>query len=334
MGVQPAITMVVIGFNESRNLHQTFTAIKNMNYPTHLVELIYIDSGSTDESVEIAKKYCEKICIEPLWPSAARNRNRGLIESKHSICHFLDGDIIIDPDYIWSAVSKLQEGDVQAVFGYLEEKNKKGLNKILLHDYSNRKPGYINAPGAGGTFIKKPLLEISAWDERIPRGEETEFGERFLQAGYKIWYLDKKMGIHDYGIAGLLGFLKKQIKEGMSAGQVLIIDGEGPFFSKTRQTIKNNFIIHLLVILLIFTSIIFKYYYFIPLFLLVYPLYLFFKYKIQKKITNPETLKYFFLTNLTRTWVLFGYVKFIYLYLALPKKEKESLKTRFSFNDK
>jgi len=108
----PPVSISVIGYNEAKNLNQTFTAIRKINYPTDRIELIYIDSGSSDNSIGIAKLYCDKYFIENQFPTAARNRNRGLIECKNDIIHFIDGDIIIDPDYLKFAVEKLLEGEV------------------------------------------------------------------------------------------------------------------------------------------------------------------------------------------------------------------------------
>jgi len=334
MKTQPAISMVVIGFNEAGNLHNTFNAIKNMNYPAHLLELIYVDSGSVDNSIEIAKQYCDKVFIEPEWPTAARNRNMGLIECSHPYCHFLDGDIEIDPDYIQHAVNKLLETDVQVVCGYLEEKSKKGLGKILLHDYSNRNPGLINAPGAGGTFLKDALIEINGWDERIPRGEEMEIGNRLIKSGYKIWYIDCKMGIHDFGITNLFKYAKKQINEGMSIGAVTKNPSTDNFYNHIRILANRNILFHFIVLMILTLSIILGNLWIIAGSFLTYLIYLFVKYRIIRKIRNPDTIAYHFLQNLTKTFELYGYIKFQVRFLKLSGEKKASFFKRMDIKAK
>jgi len=325
---QPAVSIVVIGLNEAKNLENTFTAIRSMNYPGELVELIYVDSGSTDTSVGIAKRYCDKVFVEPEWPTAARNRNRGLIESTHEYCHFLDGDILIDPDYIQHAIAKINEGEVQAVFGYLDEKSNKGLSRILLHDYKNRKPGFINAPGAGGTFLKKVLVDVNGWDERIPRAEEMEIGDRLINAGYKIWYLNQKMGIHDFGVTNIFKLMKKQIGEGLSIGAVARIPETGRVYALIRKLARRNILFHLIILLIILGSVIFKNLWLIPGSFAFYLVYLFVKYRIIRGIRNIDSILYHYLKNLTKVFELYGYFKFQLRYSKLTPGQKISLHKR------
>ena len=328
----PPISVVVIGFNEAQHLYACFDAILASNYPEGNMELIYVDSGSTDYSVDIANKYTSSVYIEPEWPTAARNRNRGLIESKNHIVHFIDGDIVIDPDYLRFAVEKLLEGDVQVVCGYLEEKSIKGLGKILLHDYGNRKPGLIDAPGAGGTFIKSALVKVNGWDERIPRGEETEIGERLYKAGYKIWYLNKRMGIHDFGVKNISQFLKKQINEGLSLGAITKISSISPFIKNSGRISRNNLVFHLISLLLILSSVIFHSGGYIIIAFVLYSCYLYLKYRVIKKVKNPDSIKFYFLMNYTRSFVLYGFFKFRILFFFLPESRKISFQKRMDIN--
>lgn len=330
MQYKQGISIIVIGFNEATNLDSTFNAIDNVNYPKELLELIYVDSGSTDNSVEIAKKYCNKVFIENDWPTASRNRNRGLIESKYDICHFIDGDIIIDPDYLNFAVNKLNEGIVHVVFGYLEEKSNKGLNKILLQHYKNRKPGYIDAPGAGGTYIKQALIDVNAWDERIPRGEEMDIGNRLEKKGYKIWFLEKKMGIHDFGVNNLASYCKRQINEGVSICKVVLIPSNEKFINHIKHLAVRNIQFHIIVFFIFLLSIISGYILVIPTVFVLYLGYLFVKYRIVRKIIDKDTLFYYFLQNLTKSFVLYGYYKFYFYFLKLGKNDKNGFLIRIN----
>ena len=57
----PNVSIVVIGLNEENNLHNTFKAIHNIDYPKNKYEIIYIDTGSSDRSIEIARRYTKEI---------------------------------------------------------------------------------------------------------------------------------------------------------------------------------------------------------------------------------------------------------------------------------
>jgi len=329
----PPVSVVVIGLNEAKHLDDCFKAIIASNYSGEEIELIYVDSGSADQSVAIAREYTSSVYIESNLPTAARNRNRGLIESKYDIVHFIDGDIVIEPDYLRFAVEKLLEGNFQCVFGRLEERNTCGLGKILLHDYNNRKPGLIDSPGAGGTFLKRVLIDVNGWDERIPRGEETELGERFRGAGYKIWFLDNNMGIHNHGDINLIQFFKRQIAEGFSLGIISKIKANGSFFKTARKSLINNNIFHLVAFLILALSLS-EWPIWVVIFLIIlYAGFLFIKYRFIRGVKNTDSLKFYFLIGFFKIFVFFGYCRFCFHYFFMSSPEKNFFSRRMDIKD-
>lgn len=328
MIIYPNVSVVVIGYNEADNLLRTFTAIRNMNYPLEFIELIYVDSGSTDCSVQIAQKFTSRIFIEDIWPSAARNRNRGLFESKFDIVHFVDGDVNLHPDYLYEAVLRITGHEAQCVFGNLKELTNNKWDSILIHDYQNRIHGYVDSPGAGGTFLKNSLIAINGWDERIPRGEEIELGIRFREAGYKILFINRLMGLHDYGVKNILNYFRKQISEGRSMGAIWQIKSKNEFTRQTAHNIYKNIIFHIVLFFSVFFSIMYKEPELFFLFILIYFKFILFKYLFIKKIRNINTLVYSLLMNFTRTLTLYGTIIFIIDFYNRPKHEKLLFHTR------
>ena len=114
----PFVSIVVIGLNEEANLEDTFRAILDMDYPLNKIEVIYVDTGSHDRSVRIAREYANKVFIEEgAWPTSDA-RNRGIIEASYDIIHFIDGDISISGDYLKCAINRIQNGQADAVTGF------------------------------------------------------------------------------------------------------------------------------------------------------------------------------------------------------------------------
>lgn len=313
------ISIVVIGRNEAYNLDQTFQAILSINYPKDNYELIYVDTNSTDNSVEIANKYTDKVFIEKReWSTPGLARNRGLVEAKNEIIHFIDGDIIIDKDYIKYAVAKMQEDNIDAVYGFLLEKSSKGVNDLLLTHWKSRVEGYHNATGGGGTYKKSALLSINGYDERIRKGQETEMGERFLKAGCKIWFMDKKMGEHDYGVKKVKDLLWIYYIDGVNKSHLHLTKGNSDFYQSSKKSAFNNLVffvgyftlIGFLLVLFGAIGIVYS--------ILLYYFYFIFKFIILKRNLNKIDIKYNFMLYSMKIVVLYGQIEF-YIKCLLKK---------------
>ena len=64
MNLPEMSALSVIKLNEGKNLHDTFSAVRAMDYPQEKIELIYVDTGSDDNSVAIAGEYTDKVFVE------------------------------------------------------------------------------------------------------------------------------------------------------------------------------------------------------------------------------------------------------------------------------
>lgn len=311
-GKLPDVSIIVIGLNEADNLDSTFIAINKIDYPKENFELIYVDSASVDDSVKIARKYTNKIFIEKkIWPTAANARNRGLIEAKYDLVHFIDGDIQIDKAYLKKAVIKLQNKNIHSVYGYLTERSMKGVNKILLNHWESKKEGFSNASGAGGTYKREALLKSNGYDERIARGEETELGDRFRRAGFKIWYLNSPMGVHHYGVDDFFDLAKTYYFDGKSKSHLLLLKEETEFYKKSNKIAWNNLIFCFAFIVFFMVSVFFVSHFFIVMLVLLFYGYFFVKYIMVKQIYTKQRLIYFFLMHNFKFVSFIGQIVFL-----------------------
>jgi glycosyltransferase involved in cell wall biosynthesis len=251
----PEISIVVIGYNEEDNLGKTFRAIEKMNYPRNKYEVIYVDSGSTDRSVEIAKTFCDKVCIEDQFPSPGRNRNRGLLEASSEIVHFIDGDVTIHKDYLAQVVHLFAEKQVQAIVGQLDEQNPNIYEKMASLSNASKKEGYTKFTSTGATYLRSALLSVNGYDERIRRGQESELGERFREAGYRIWCTHFKMGSHSFDLNNMRQYLRKYEINAKSLFQVSLIQGDSHFILSAKKKMIKQLLKFLLFIVCLTFSI-------------------------------------------------------------------------------
>ena len=79
------LSVVIITFNEEHNLPRTLESVKWAD------EIVVVDSGSTDRTVEIAKSYGAKVWVEP-WKGFAAQKNSALEKATGDWILSLDAD--------------------------------------------------------------------------------------------------------------------------------------------------------------------------------------------------------------------------------------------------
>jgi glycosyltransferase involved in cell wall biosynthesis len=197
------VSVVVIGRNEAARLPECLASIAQMDYDKHMIDLIYVDSGSADASCAIARAVGARVFEEQGRPaSAARARNRGLREAQAGIVYFVDGDMTVDSAFLGKAVPRLGENGVVCVIGRVEDRGVAWPSRILSTDWASKRPGLDNLPGGGGAFVTSALVDVDGYDANALVAEESELGWRLRQAGGSILMINGPMATHDYGVSG------------------------------------------------------------------------------------------------------------------------------------
>lgn len=106
---QPLVTIVIIAYNEEKYLAEAINSALNQSYKN--IEIILVDDGSTDRTLEVANKFKDhlKIICQENSGNCSFPRNRGLKEAKGKYISFLDADDILLPHKVESQVAILEE---------------------------------------------------------------------------------------------------------------------------------------------------------------------------------------------------------------------------------
>jgi glycosyltransferase involved in cell wall biosynthesis len=97
MCLLPKISIITPSYNQGRYIEQTILSIIHQGYPNY--ELIIIDGGSTDNTIEVIKKYESKIAY---WVSEkdegqADAINKGLSKATGEIFNWINSDDLLEP---------------------------------------------------------------------------------------------------------------------------------------------------------------------------------------------------------------------------------------------
>ena len=146
------VTIIIVGKNEDRILNRCFDSASNL-----CDDIIYVDSDSTDSSIEIAKKY-KKIKIislktENYYHTASLARSIASKEVNTKYIQFIDADMTLDENWINIAKKRLEDEHLlAAAVGYKKDYASLDSNKYTLRkdnvDIKGIKNAQIEAPGA------------------------------------------------------------------------------------------------------------------------------------------------------------------------------------------
>ena len=140
MAMAGLVSVVVIGRNEGERLRRCLKSVFAMVRPNFEIEVIYVDSGSADNSVALAKTEGAKtIALTPQRPTAALGRNAGWQAARGSIILFLDGDTVLHPEFVAASLGEFSMPRVAVVWGHRRElyPHRSIYNRALDLDWIN-----------------------------------------------------------------------------------------------------------------------------------------------------------------------------------------------------
>ena len=114
------ISVALITFNEEGNLARTLESVMPLVREGR-GELIIVDSGSTDRTIEIAKSFGAQVFIEP-WKGFAAQKNSAMEKGTGEWVLQLDADEAPEPDLIREVLTVIEAGGSEVGF-YIPRKN-------------------------------------------------------------------------------------------------------------------------------------------------------------------------------------------------------------------
>lgn len=88
------VSVLLIGQNAAHTLNRCFASLKDFD------EVVYVDGGSTDNSVELARSYDNVVVYENKWPGFIAQRNFSLEKASYDWCFMIDADEEVMPDTV------------------------------------------------------------------------------------------------------------------------------------------------------------------------------------------------------------------------------------------
>jgi GT2 family glycosyltransferase len=231
------VDVVLIGRNEGERLVLSLASVV-----AQARRVVYVDSGSTDDSVANARKAgAEVVTLDMSHPfTAARARNAGfdaLIAHGDltDIVQFLDGDCIMSAGWLDAASKVMRDApELGLVTGLQAELHRDITVYNQLSDFEWKRPvGEIDACG-GNMMVRVTAFQAAGgFDPEIIAAEDDEFCTRLRKAGWRLIRIPENMSLHDGGVLHFSQWWKRAERTGHGFAQVGHLHPE--YFVRERQ---------------------------------------------------------------------------------------------------
>lgn len=218
------LSVVVIGLNEQDRLKQSLGAVFDYRPEGWELEVFYVDSGSTDRSVEIAGAVpgVEVLHLNGTQHSAAIARNVGLRRARGEYVQLIDGDSVVQPGWMETALGALARApEVACVFGQCIEMNpdQSVYMKLCSFDWYIP-PGDRRTCGGNSMWRLSVISTHGFFNETIRFGEEPDLCYRVRHSGGRILCIDAPMVKHDLGMRHFGQYWNRAVNSGQGYAEV------------------------------------------------------------------------------------------------------------------
>ncbi|TWJ33023.1 glycosyltransferase [Geobacter argillaceus] len=217
----PVCTIGIVNYNGKKYLDKLFKSLGNINYPSERLELILVDNGSTDGTVEFMASNYNNVKIINCDNNFARALNLVIESASGDYVGFLNNDMEVDKNWLMEMVLVFYRFDnVAAVGSKIMFEDRKTINSVghkALGDYYYMDLGIneidkgqydkicVSDGICGGSILwnKKCLELLGLYDEDyIMYYEDVEIAQRCMASGFKLMYSYKSVVYHKFHGSG------------------------------------------------------------------------------------------------------------------------------------
>jgi|GEM_PF-2551633 len=186
------VSIVVTLYNRRALMKKTAESVLRSDYRNY--ELIAVDGGSTDGSLEMLRDMARKnrklkVFVDKT-PGRNPARNTGIRHAKGEIIIFIDSDVVVEKDWIKEIVRPFADAKVGGVIGRTIA-DRKGL---FWYHMENK---YIQFIGHNSAYRTRLVKGLGGFDRRFfSAKEDTDMAFRIMEQGYEVVYCDKARMTH------------------------------------------------------------------------------------------------------------------------------------------
>lgn len=246
----PFVSVVVPVLNREKSIGNCLKSLVDMDYPSY--EVIVVDNGSTDNTVQIVKEFRVRLVREKRkGPYMARNA--GIKAARGGLILFIDSDCLATTNLLHCLVKEFRNDTIAGVGGPIISHQPETLVEDFghlagIHQYSyprgilkwNKKKFLSGGIFTSNAMFRKDVLEkLHHFDDDFMSGGDYDFCWRLQRAGYLLYFTPDAVVYHKHR-GNLWGLVKQFFKYGKEQPKLLKKQPEGFSFVKIKTYIFDH----------------------------------------------------------------------------------------------
>mgnify|MGYP001637674464 FL=1 len=226
------VSVCVVAYNEEKVIGNLLNDIKNQDYPHDKIEILLIDSMSSDKTKQIMNEFKKKEMefqniqvllnpkkkLAPGWNVALKNYNGDVIIR-------IDAHASIPKDFIRKNVEVLESGEFVSggIRPNIIDENTPWKETLLLAEQSmfgssiapyrkGKKKTYVKSL-FHGAYRREVFERVGLYNEQLGRTEDNEIHYRMRKAGFRLCYTPDIIS-YQHTRSTLKGMLKQKYGNG------------------------------------------------------------------------------------------------------------------------
>jgi glycosyltransferase involved in cell wall biosynthesis len=219
------VSVIIPTLNEEKMIGKCLESLAESRYPLDGFEVILVDNGSTDHTLEIAQSFSSRLrltILERRGVNISGLRNFGAATAKGDVLAFVDADCSVPANWIEKAILHLDSEQAGVIGGDYEIPNDSSwVARVWFEVAFGAKDGEVTFVPSGNMLMKSSTFrQIGGFNETIKTSEDCELCFRAREAGFPVRLIREIAVIHWGTPQTLREFYRKQVWHGTHVAKV------------------------------------------------------------------------------------------------------------------